>query len=58
MQNENGLLVSIIFGISGSVAARALLGPLGDSLAGTLGYLFAGFSSACILIAAGRAVGR
>ncbi len=56
MNTDTGLLMNIILGIVGAAVASAILGLLGVSFGGWLGYLIAGFIGACILIAIGRAV--
>jgi uncharacterized membrane protein YeaQ/YmgE (transglycosylase-associated protein family) len=44
-----------VLGVIGAAVASWLLGLLGISFAGWIGYLIAGFIGACILIAIGRA---
>lgn len=56
MNTDTGLFMNIILGIVGAAIASALLGLLGVSFGGWLGYLVAGFIGACILIGIGRAV--
>ncbi len=56
MNTDTGLLMNIVLGIVGAAVASALLGLLGISFAGWIGYLVAGFIGACILIAIGRAI--
>lgn len=56
MNTDTGLLMNIVLGIVGAAVASALLGLLGISFAGWIGYLVAGFIGACILIAIARAV--
>ena len=58
MKSNMGLFMNIILGIVGAAVASALLGLLGVSFGGWLGYLIAGFVGACILIAIGRMVRR
>lgn len=53
MKSNIGVLMNI-----GAIVANALLGLMGVSLAGWLGYLVAGFIGACILIAVARLVKR
>jgi uncharacterized membrane protein YeaQ/YmgE (transglycosylase-associated protein family) len=55
MKSNMGLLMNIVLGIVGAAVASWLLGFLGVSFAGWIGYLIAGFIGACILIAIGRA---
>ena len=50
-----GLVMNIVLGIIGAAVASWLLGFLGISLGGWIGYLIAGFIGACILIAIARA---
>ena len=50
-----GLVMNIVLGIIGTAVASWLLGFLGISLGGWIGYLIAGFIGACILIAIARA---
>ncbi len=45
----------VAFGFIGAAVASWLLGFLGISLGGWIGYLIAGFIGACILIAIARA---
>ena len=54
MKSNMGLLMNIILGIVGAAIASAILGFLGISLGGWIGYLIAGFIGACILIAVAR----
>jgi uncharacterized membrane protein YeaQ/YmgE (transglycosylase-associated protein family) len=56
MKTDNGVLMNIILGIVGAIVASILLGFLGVSFGGWIGYLVAGFIGACIVIAIGRAV--
>ncbi|MEO3385904.1 GlsB/YeaQ/YmgE family stress response membrane protein [Mesorhizobium sp. CAU 1741] len=56
MNTDTGLFLNIVLGIVGAAVASALLGLLGVSFGGWLGYLVAGFIGACILIAIARAV--
>ncbi|MGB3272457.1 MAG: GlsB/YeaQ/YmgE family stress response membrane protein [Xanthobacteraceae bacterium] len=56
MNTETGLVMNIVLGIIGAAVASALLGLIGVSFGGWIGYLIAGFIGACILIAAGRLV--
>ncbi|UXN73178.1 GlsB/YeaQ/YmgE family stress response membrane protein [Devosia sp. A8/3-2] len=58
MQTNTGLLMNIILGIVGAIVASPVLGLLGISFGGWIGYLIAGFIGACIIIAIGRAVTR
>lgn len=58
MKSNLGLLMNIILGIVGAALASALLGIVGISLGGWIGYLIAGFIGAVILIAIGRAIRR
>jgi uncharacterized membrane protein YeaQ/YmgE (transglycosylase-associated protein family) len=55
MKSEMGLVMNIVLGIIGAAVASWLLGFLGITLGGWIGYLFAGFIGACILIAVARA---
>jgi uncharacterized membrane protein YeaQ/YmgE (transglycosylase-associated protein family) len=54
MKSNVGLFMNIVLGIAGAFVANAILGVLGISLGGWIGYLIAGFIGACILIGAGR----
>lgn len=56
MKSNNGIFLNIILGIVGAAIASALLGVVGVSFGGWLGYLIAGFIGACILIWAARAI--
>lgn len=56
MDTDTGLIMNIVLGIIGAAVASALLGLVGVSFGGWLGYLIAGFIGACILIVIGRAV--
>ena len=56
MKSEMGLVMNIVLGIIGAAVASWLLGFLGITLGGWIGYLIAGFIGACILIFAVRAV--
>lgn len=56
MKSDTGVFMNIILGIIGAAVASFLLGMLGVSFGGWLGYLVAGFIGACILIAGARAV--
>lgn len=56
MKTNTGLFLNIVLGIVGAVVASLLLGILGISFGGWLGYLIAGFIGACIIIAVARAV--
>jgi uncharacterized membrane protein YeaQ/YmgE (transglycosylase-associated protein family) len=56
MKSNMGLLMNIVLGILGAAVASWLLGFLGISLGGWIGYLIAGFIGACILIAVVRAL--
>ena len=58
MKSNMGLFINIILGIVGAIVANFLLGLVGISLGGWIGYLIAGFIGACILIAIGRAFRR
>ena len=55
MKSQMGLAMNIVLGIIGAAVASWLLGFLGISLGGWIGYLIAGFIGACILIAIARA---
>jgi len=55
MKSEMGLVMNIVLGIIGAAVASWLLGFLGITLGGWIGYLIAGFIGACILIAVARA---
>jgi uncharacterized membrane protein YeaQ/YmgE (transglycosylase-associated protein family) len=55
MKCQMGLVMNIVLGVIGAAVASWLLGLLGISFAGWIGYLIAGFIGACILIAIGRA---
>ena len=54
MKSQMGLVMNIVLGIIGAAVASWLLGFLGISLGGWIGYLIAGFIGACILIAIAR----
>ena len=56
MKSEMGLVMNIVLGIIGAAVASWLLGFLGITLGGWIGYLIAGFIGACILIAIARAL--
>ena len=56
MNTDTGLVMNIVLGIVGPAVARALMGLIGISFGGWIGYLIAGFIGACILIAIGRMV--
>jgi uncharacterized membrane protein YeaQ/YmgE (transglycosylase-associated protein family) len=56
MKSQMGLLLNIVLGIIGAAVASWLLGFLGVTFSGWIGYLIAGFIGACILIALGRAL--
>jgi uncharacterized membrane protein YeaQ/YmgE (transglycosylase-associated protein family) len=58
MKSNMSMLMNIVLGVIGAAVASALLGFLGVSFAGWLGYLIAGFIGACALIATGRALRR
>jgi len=55
MKSNMGLLMNIVLGIVGAAVASWLLGFLGISFGGWIGYLITGFIGACILIAVARA---
>jgi uncharacterized membrane protein YeaQ/YmgE (transglycosylase-associated protein family) len=55
MKSNMGLVMNIVLGIIGAAVASWLLGFLGITLGGWIGYLIAGFIGACILIAVARA---
>ena len=55
MKSEMGLVMNIVLGIIGAAVASWLLGFLGITLGGWIGYLIAGFIGAGILIAVARA---
>ena len=50
--------MNIVLGIVGAIVANLILGLIGVSLGGWIGYLIAGFIGACILIAIARAIKR
>src|SRR5262249_11685956 len=56
MKSQMGLVMNIVIGITGAAVASWLLGLLGITFAGWIGYLIAGFIGACILIAIARAL--
>jgi uncharacterized membrane protein YeaQ/YmgE (transglycosylase-associated protein family) len=56
MKSNMGLLMNIILGVVGAIVANALLGLLGVSLGGWIGFLIAGFIGAVLLIAIARAI--
>lgn len=58
MKSDTGIVMNIILGIVGAAVASALLGILGVTFGGWIGYLIAGFIGACILIAIARAIRR
>ena len=55
MKRKMGLVMNILLCIIVAAVASWLLGFLGISLGGWIGYLIAGFIGACILIAIARA---
>src|SRR5215472_15817987 len=55
MKSQMGLVMNIVLGIIGAAVASWLFGFLGISFGGWIGYLIAGFTGACILIAIVRA---
>ena len=55
MKSNMGFLMNIVLGIVGAAVASWLLGFLGISFGGWIGYLITGFIGACILIAVVRA---
>ena len=56
MKSNMGLVMNIVLGIVGAILANFLLGLLGVSMGGWIGYLIAGFVGACILIAVARMI--
>ena len=50
MKSDMGLLMNIVLGIVGAAIAIAILSFFGIALGGWIGYLIAGFISACLLI--------
>ena len=56
MKSNTGLFMDVLLGIAGAAIASGLLGLVGVSFGGWLGYLAAGFIGACILIAGARAI--
>ena len=56
MKSDTGILMNILLGIVGATVASALLGLVGVSFGGWVGYLVAGFIGACILIGGARAI--
>jgi len=56
MKSNTGLFMDVLLGVAGAAIASALLGLVGVSFGGWLGYLVAGFIGACILIAGARAI--
>jgi uncharacterized membrane protein YeaQ/YmgE (transglycosylase-associated protein family) len=58
MKSQMGILMNIVIGIIGAAVASWLLGFLGISVGGWIGYLIAGFIGACILITIARAFSR
>ncbi len=58
MKSNTGLWMNILLGIVGAVVASLILGVVGISFGGWIGYLIAGFIGACVIIAIGRAVSR
>jgi len=55
MKSDMGILMNVLLGIVGAALASAILGLVGISLGGWLGYLIAGFIGASVLIAVVRA---
>src|SRR5215203_4891561 len=56
MKSNMGLIMNIALGVVGAVVANVILGAMGVSLGGWIGYLIAGFIGAVILIALARAI--
>ncbi len=56
MKSDTGVFMNIVLGIIGAAVASFLLGLVGVSFGGWLGYLVAGFLGACILIWGARAL--
>jgi uncharacterized membrane protein YeaQ/YmgE (transglycosylase-associated protein family) len=56
MKSPMGLLMNILLGVIGAAVADWLLGFVGVTFTGWVGYLIAGFIGACILIAVARAL--
>lgn len=57
MKSDHGLLTNIILGVIGAGIGNVIFNALGISLAGWVGYLIAGFTGACLLIAGSRLFG-
>ena len=53
MKSEMGFAMNVILGIVGATIANGLLGLMGVSLGGWIGYLGVGFIGAVIVIAIG-----
>lgn len=58
MRTDTGIFLNIILGILGAAVASFLLGFLGISFGGWIGYLVAGVIGACILVGLVRAIRR
>ncbi|ABE64072.1 conserved hypothetical protein [Nitrobacter hamburgensis X14] len=56
MKSDTGILMNVLLGIVGAAIASGLLGLVGVSFGGWLGYLIAGFIGACILIGGARVI--
>jgi uncharacterized membrane protein YeaQ/YmgE (transglycosylase-associated protein family) len=56
MKSDMGMLMNIVLGIVGAAIASAILSVVGIDLGGWIGYLFAGFIGACLLIWIVRAI--
>ena len=50
MKSDMGVSMNIVLGIVGAAVAGAIFNFVGINLGGWLGYLFAGFIGACLLI--------
>jgi len=56
MKSNNGIVMDVVLGVVGASIASILLGFFDVAFSGLLGYLFAGFIGACLLIWVARAV--
>jgi uncharacterized membrane protein YeaQ/YmgE (transglycosylase-associated protein family) len=56
MKSDMGLLMNIVLGIVGALIASAILGAIGISTAGWVGFLIAGIIGACLLIFVARLI--
>ena len=56
MKTNTGVLLNVVLGIIGAGVASFLVGIIGISFGGWIGYLIAGVLGACILVGLVRAV--